>query len=311
MQKKVKAGVILALLILAGLLWLAIPSEVLVPETVSVSASELPSAETCKACHEEIYNQWRESFHARSIHEPTFRAMLTIFKYNTRGTNPEVWGPNYEFCFKCHAPEVKIKHNSAELARQILNGEKITSEGITCTICHSIEWVTDIPDPNVPVKFDVGPTPPYHKVKKTGLFGQSTLCSACHDYNNPHSVVAHQIYKSDPGITGVPCCTVNRDWKKTSYAREGITCQSCHMREERQVVQLSGFDKFKNRLYGLAGLTRYRDDRRRVSHTFPGGRSEEMLKHAVRMEIDAEPAGKEIKATVALTNLTGHSIPNG
>ncbi len=311
MERKVKVGAVLALLILAGVLWLALPSGGLVPEDVSVSASELPSAETCKPCHEEIYNQWRESYHARSIHEPTFRAMLTIFAYNTRGTNPEVWGPNYEFCFNCHAPEVKVKNNAAELARQIRNGEKITSEGITCTVCHSIEWVTDIPDPNVPVAFDVGPTPPYHKVKKTALFEQSVLCSPCHDYNNPYAVVAHQVYKSDPGVTGVPCCTVNRDWKKTSYAQKGITCQSCHMREEQQVVQLSGFDKFKNMLYALTGLTRYRDDRRRVSHTFPGGRSEEMLKRAVKMEIEAESAGDDIKATVALRNLTGHSIPNG
>ncbi|GBC81584.1 hypothetical protein HRbin10_00696 [bacterium HR10] len=308
-MRKVGFGAVLALLIFAGVLWFIRPSERAVPRDTSVA--ELPSAETCKPCHEEIYNQWRRSYHARSIHEPTFRAMLTIFAYNTRGANPEVWGPNYEFCFNCHAPEVKITNNSAELAKQVLSGGEIKSEGVTCAICHSIEWVTDVPDPKVPIALDVGLTPPYHKVKRTSLFGRSELCSACHDYNNPRAVVSHQVYASNPEVTGVPCCTVNRDWKKTSYAREGITCQSCHMREERQVVRLSGFDRVKNMLYALAGLMRYRDDRGRVDHTFPGGRSEELLRRAVRMEIEAEPAGEEIRATVALTNLTGHSIPNG
>ncbi|RMD93761.1 MAG: hypothetical protein D6813_03515 [Calditrichaeota bacterium] len=257
--------------------------------------TEITSAKSCKPCHQEIYDQWKNSFHAQSIRTPTFRAMLTIFKYNTRGKH-------IEFCFKCHAPEVKVKGNTEELARQVLKGEKIESEGISCTICHSIEMVRDEPDPNVPVEFDFGPTPPFHKVKNTEVTQSAEMCGSCHDYNNPNFV--------HPDLPGTPCCDVNRDWKKTSFAKKGVTCQSCHMKDEMGLVKLSTMDKLKNVLFGLVGLQSYRDFRY-TNHTFPGGRFEEMLKRAVKMDLDYEKVDEKIKATVSIQNLTGYSIPNG
>lgn len=253
------------------------------------------SAENCKSCHLEIYNQWQESFHARSIHTPTFRAMLTIFKYNTQGKH-------LDFCFKCHVPEVKVKGNTQPLVEQVLQGKPIESEGITCTICHSIESVEDKPDPEVPVAFGFGPTPPYHQLKRTEVTKVAEMCGICHDYNNPNF--------PHPELPGTPCCDVNRDWKATRFAQKGINCQSCHMKEEMGVTRLSLLDKVQNTLYNLTGLHRYRDISY-INHSFPGGRSEKMLKRAVQMEMAPEMSESNIVAKVRIKNLTGHSIPNG
>jgi formate-dependent nitrite reductase cytochrome c552 subunit len=255
----------------------------------------ISSAESCRPCHTEIYDQWKSSFHAQSIHTPTFRAMLTIFKYNTQGEH-------IEFCFKCHAPEVKVKGNSDQLAGQVLQGLPIRSEGITCTICHSIESVEDRPDPEVPVAFDFGRTPPFHKVMNTSVTQSAEMCGSCHDYNTPNFV--------HPEQPDTPCCDVNRDWKKTSFAQNDVTCQSCHMKDEMGVVELTVMDKIKNGLYQLVGLKRYKDARY-TNHSFPGGRSEEMLKRAVKMNMDYQIAGNDVAVTVTIENLTGHSIPNG
>ena len=258
-------------------------------------AAGISSAENCKPCHQEIYDQWNSSFHAQSIHTPTFRAMLTIFKYNTQGKH-------IDFCFTCHAPEVKLKGNTETLAEQVLQGRQIQSEGITCTICHSIQSVEDRPDPEVPVDFNFGLTPPYHMVKRTEVTRSAEMCGSCHDYDNPNFV--------HPELPGTPCCNINRDWKVTSFARRGVNCQSCHMKDEMGVVERTLTDKVSSGLFSLTGLNRYRDVTF-TNHTFPGGRSETMLKRAVAMDIGYRLSEDEIKATVAIENLTGHSIPNG
>ena len=92
------------------------------------------------------------------------------------------------------------------------------------------------------------------------------------------------------------------------------------MGEFMGVVKRGKRQKLSDALFEVTGLMRYRDDRSRVSHLFPGGRSEEMLKKAVRMRIDPEQDNDQVQvaldpdsigAAVLIENLTGHSIPNG
>ena len=77
------------------------------------------------------------------------------------------------------------------------------------------------------------------------------------------------------------------------------------------VAQRGKGEKLRDTLLSLTGLRRYRDDRSGISHRFPGGRSEEMLKKAVTMRIASERTDDAVQARVLIRNLTGHSIPNG
>ena len=38
----------------------------------------LHSADSCKDCHQEIYDQWRESMHSKSSTNPVFQACWTV-----------------------------------------------------------------------------------------------------------------------------------------------------------------------------------------------------------------------------------------
>lgn len=288
-RNMVKLGLLTSALLIAFML----VRTIICPRAAIIEAaaqrSEFPPAETCKACHKREYDEWKSSFHALSSSGPTFKGMFRISMYNRNWDNPAI-------CLDCHAPEVKVKANYRELTEAIRFNKEYRSEGVTCAICHSIESVALNYSVYPEIKLDVAPTPPYHKVRKTDLFKSAMLCAACHDYNTEGGAV---------------CCNPTRDWEKTSLARRGINCQSCHMETERRVMQISTRQRLANKLYDLTGLLRYRDDRGQASHKFQGAHSEEMLKKGVDMQIRAERAGDRIKAVVAIENLTGHSIPNG
>lgn len=269
-----------------------------------------PGAEGCKVCHERQYREWKESFHAKSLTTPTFRAMATIFYYNVKAKSPAQrrrWGENLEYCINCHAPQTRFsKEQYPQIAKEILSGERVSIEGITCATCHFIKHVKDIPDPGIPVDFETSTELSYHSVRNDNIHRKAILCSACHDYNNPHAEIL-----GDPVTTGAPCCTVYRDYKNTSFARKGITCQSCHMGDYIGIMDRPWWRSIEDRLFRLTGLYRYVDDRKYVNHTMPGAHFEEMLKKAVKMEMKYSLSGREFNVTVRIKNRTPHSIPNG
>src|SRR3989338_1478565 len=94
----------------------------------------LHSADSCKDCHQEIYDQWRESMHSKSSTNTVFQACWTV------RNNPP-------FCSNCHFPMLEQKP-------KILRGFKetgtlpfvsIKEKGIcqvvikgsgTCVVCH-------------------------------------------------------------------------------------------------------------------------------------------------------------------------------
>lgn len=266
-----------------------------------VSGQVFPSAETCKECHEREHREWKESFHSQSVNLKTFRAMYTIFNFGTEGKRPE-------YCFYCHAPESKIlgKEYVTKLSEDVLAGAPVQTEGVTCTVCHMVTRV----DPNdyswfAPATFRTDSVPPYHAVFKTSVTQSSAVCSSCHDYNNlniPH-----------PEQPTTPCCTVFRGWETTEAAKEGITCQSCHMRDAMDLTPGKNFGaRSLAALYDATGLQRYLDDRGNVSHLMPGGRNEEMLKKAVVLRFaDVGHSENRLIVELELENKAAHSIPDG
>ncbi len=266
------------------------------PVLPGTSPRVFPSAETCRTCHPREYAEWKRSYHSGSVSLPTFRAMYTIFDFGTQGKNPE-------YCFYCHAPESKLmdKGHVATLSKAVLAGEPIPSEGVTCAACHMI---SDL-DPGAylwtaAARYDVRAAPAYHARFKTSLTTSSALCTGCHDYDN--------LNLPKPDHARTPCCTVYRGWEQTAAAKQGVTCQSCHMGDYMDV----GPKGRPSGIYGLVGLSRYLDDRGAVSHVMPGSRSEAMLKKAVVLQVvRARVSDGRLRAEVQIQNRAAHNIPDG
>jgi hypothetical protein len=150
----------------------------------------------CAQCHREIYDQWStSSLHASATAGESFRDYLALFKtsylLNTFITDAA--------CYSCH-------------------GEKTSTEGVNCEICHGAVIA------NVPIMET-------HKIKyKPGLqaLQDQEFCVKCHELRSPLSL---------DGILTVP-----EEWNNSEAAAKGQTCQSCHMKKVINGISYHGFD---------------------------------------------------------------------
>lgn len=236
------------------------------------------SSTTCGRCHVDIYDHWRNSLHARSVEDPIFRTAY-FEAYTTSG------GEAKHLCLKCHAPTTQLT-GDYELK------EDISKEGITCDFCHSIKEMSS-KDGKSPYEVETGLTKrgpwkdaksPFHKTEYSPLFESSSFCSGCHEFTNQHGLRVLETYS---------------EWERSPYAKEGVTCQNCHMPrvEGIKVVAREG-----------APVREYVN-----LHRLAGASSISQLKRALSVDItDIERQGGELLVEVALSNHgAGHMVPTG
>jgi hypothetical protein len=121
----------------------------------------LPAAADCERCHKEVYDEWRESGHARAFASESFQ----LATHRGRA----------EPCTGCHAPAPL-----AEGAPPLLRAER-HAEGVTCTTCHlsTAEGAAPLTmrgpaSRSLPV--EVHPV-----VAEDPLYRSSELCGGCHE----------------------------------------------------------------------------------------------------------------------------------
>ncbi|MDR4507861.1 MAG: cytochrome c family protein [Candidatus Brocadiaceae bacterium] len=123
---------------------------VLYPELVE-KGMNAPKSERCGDCHIDIYDEWKDSPHARSFTNP-------LFKEETNGYQ-------FTFCLGCHAPETIFTEGT--IGSRDVNRE----EGVHCNGCHLNDCAL------------TGPTPargPHPIAGKNPFFRTSELCGKCH-----------------------------------------------------------------------------------------------------------------------------------
>ncbi|MFQ6069440.1 MAG: multiheme c-type cytochrome [Candidatus Aminicenantales bacterium] len=252
------------------------------PWMTSMSSSDsivsVESSKTCKQCHEEIYNHWKNAMHAISIEDPIFKASYMESYLKTSGK------AKFD-CLPCHAPVVLI-NNDYDLEKEV------TREGVSCDFCHSVKDV--IPgkggNPFVfePGKTKIGPyaraESPAHKTKPSPIFKSSEFCAGCHEYTNRN---------------GVKILGTFSEWQESPYPEEGVHCQACHMplipgRIVKRDVKSS--------------------NRKRINlHAISAAHSKDQLQKALRVEIvNIHKEEQVIEVTVGITNTgSGHVVPTG
>jgi hypothetical protein len=257
----------------------------------------------CAPCHEEIYKEWQESWHAKAIVSSlgglrNFIVLGLPTEWNTTLSKAELLK-----CIDCHAPAVNFA--SEELAIEIGNmivtaqEKKGTAEGdkahaqlarlnVGCHACHNIKatavarGVRGYPQQGA-VYGPSGTSSDGHESIQTVDLSRSVFCMQCHG-----------IYTAADG-ENVKCNTLSGSYQNTYVNLGGSrTCQDCHMKK---------------------------------GHLFPGGHDLETVRDGLGLKVEISPYrhlpgllpnvkdSKKWVPSVVITafieNTTGHRVPDG
>jgi hypothetical protein len=232
----------------------------------------LPTANQCAACHPQHFAEWSRSSHARSLRSENF--VKSFSQYLASLAAPARLERQASMaCFNCHAPLLKNAESDvvAGVTALVLagNNEKLDGFEVGCVSCH-MEGEQVFSGPIAEPQEN-----PLHLSKFSPSYKDAGFCSACHTW------------------TAVPCSDVYSDWKKSRAARQGTTCQACHMAEQTGRAAATGPHR---EIHG---------------HAFPGGRSAEMLQQAVGLDLKAAFREDRLEVVVTVRNFTPHGVPDG
>ena len=201
---------------------------------MAVSYQEIPegltslSAESCGACHQDHYAEWKTSTHAHAWTDMQFQAEIK------KESSPYL-------CINCHIP---LENQQEYIVNGLIDGDvykpsrtknekwdvNLQQEGITCAACH-------VRDNAV-----VGPTGTSkapHKTVKNPKYLSETLCISCH---NAVATITPEI----------ACAFETGDeWKAGPYAAEK-NCIGCHMEEVTRSV-VPGYPERKSHFHAFPG----------------------------------------------------------
>ncbi|TGL39896.1 cytochrome c554 and C-prime [Leptospira perdikensis] len=170
---------------------------------------------SCATCHQNQFQNWKKSFHAKSISSGFLwqKEILTQEEYSS--------------CFQCHSPlaETKSELDSKYQTKEILNSKAhnfstgLESPSILCASCHIRNQIRFGPPPrdNPKKEITTGNLPHNGYVAKIE-FESSEFCRSCHESK-----------ETGVKLNGKRLMEVYSEWKKTTFAKDGIQCQNCHM----------------------------------------------------------------------------------
>ena len=201
------------------------------PENQVASLTELIAmfdSSSCKECHEQIYEQWEKSHHARPLMGLNDQIFISGYlRHGPLAIKPGQSATKENFpCFKCHFPQIKHATDAvaAEIAEAVIRGDKATIRklNIGCLVCHNEKAVVHgLPEKKVVYGNRDIKDHPGMPVRKSPLLRNSLMCGQCHGLG--------------PNLefeTPVQCATLYGSYLH-AYIPSGGTesCQQCHMKD--------------------------------------------------------------------------------
>jgi len=157
-------------------------------------------SESCRSCHETIYENWYGSRHRVALTNPIYQ--------ESHARETSVW------CVNCHAPFMRPGGNP-----EILSDRVQAADGISCITCHVREG-----------KILTGREPQYstekavHQYLIVPAMKNETFCESCHQFNfTTASSTESMIQYSEQVMQG----TVS-EWRHSSFAGK-VGCGECHL----------------------------------------------------------------------------------
>ena len=281
-----RSNVVLWVLLAAG-------ARVCDAQTKQLTSQDFASAETCRPCHTEIYQQWRSSYHSQSATDPVF---WQLFGQAIRDTDSRASA----LCLACHAPVATVGREVASFG-PVSSGLELSPvgrEGVTCDFCQTISgqenlgYNISVGAYRLPRKGETAvkygshrdALASAHPTQPSGFLRSSEFCGICHKFTHP--------------LPGLDLENTYTEWYYSPYRSQGRRCQDCHMPA-----------------YSGTSATDSPERPDISAHVFQGGHTE-MLKKAAVVSLwtrTSEKSGrKNIRVDALVTNAgSGHLIPTG
>ncbi len=287
--------------------------------------SQFIAPDTCGGCHDEIYEQWKNSMHGLSHVDPLYREVALFYR---KGLTDRDEIAEAESCVKCHAPigfvTGLMKTTTKELTSKTT--PEIIKQGIQCDYCHSATGARKMYNNGLVLDPGQGDENPgikrgpfkdsksdFHKSVYSEFHTSSRICGTCHN-------VRHVVY-------GTVLESTYDEWKKSPYNSDDpakrVTCQGCHMNQRPGLPGTGETKRPLNPGYAAAGGPK-RDHI--FTHYFVGGNTfapkmfkdkkkgimaVERLQHAAQLSVNEKDIAKGLFYVSVKNTGAGHYLPTG
>lgn len=178
---------------------------------------------SCGTCHVAQFDDWRGSLHARAM-GPGILGQLANMEPGARDEHQD--------CIRCHAP---LAEQADSVAAALASSQGLADapqgapqplhqHGVMCAACHVRGYQRygpprrDGSEAGDPAKL------PHGGWTGSDAFEDSRFCAACHQFTEDQYAVNGKLLEN-----------TYEEWRASRYAREGKTCQSCHMPDRRHL----------------------------------------------------------------------------
>jgi lipoprotein NlpI len=231
-----------------------LPSNATTDQGQFIDPKLFPTAEYCGHCHKESHKQWRESAHSNANRVPYYLKNVALLN-DSKGIEYS------RHCEGCHDPIALV---SGALTQAGPKKRPYDQDGVTCTVCHSIQkvdtrgtgsYVMGVPavlvdEEGNPITRTVSDgeilahLDRHSKAVMKDFYRTSEFCSSCHKAALPRTL---NEYKWQRAIS------LYDEWQNSSFAKQSplpfyvkdsvSTCQTCHMQREKLELTDSGAKK--------------------------------------------------------------------
>ncbi len=329
--------------------------------SLNLAQNQLPTGSTdlfsgsgnCESCHTgsgsvltfngvdvSPVTHWRSSMMANSSKDPFWRAEVS----EEVAEFPQMQQLIESTCTKCHSPigyTEAIFNGSTAYSMEELKSDPLADDGVSCTLCHQvqpgnmgasssysggyeIQNIDELYGPyqnpfTMPMINFVGYTPVY-----SPHVNESELCATCHTLFTPYVDNNGQIAGTFPEQTPYI------EWKNSIYPDAGIECQSCHMPQISEPIDISQLPPWHSEQrtpfwqHKFAGANQFIVELIKSNIDSIGATASEqnfdstlsfiensLMREAVELELSAEFTGDSVEVRVLVSNLSGHKIPTG
>lgn len=168
---------------------------------------------TCASCHPQQSAEWSTSLHAQA-YSPGLAGQLVEGALAHPG--------EVRNCLSCHAPLGEQQPFDAAGAPEPAFDAGLREQGIACASCH-VRAHRRYGPPRRGAPPPEGTVLPHAGFEARTEFQESAFCAPCHQFFD------------DTGVAGKPLENTWAEWAASPHAREGQTCQSCHMPDRRHL----------------------------------------------------------------------------